>query len=229
MDHGTAEAITAWGTAIGALATAVMAFFTWRAIRNGQDERKETNKHYAETRKQENEHHQDAFRPLVVLAPHDVMSTLNRNDVLSPDPNGKTLMVKLIAHNVGTGPALNIQLSVRSEGRTGFGPSRALAPLAAGANASNDRHYILIDVNFTDSFNFADLANISNGHWVIVLEYDDIFGNRFYTLHSHHPHRPWIHVGRGQAPDTTPLELNVADPASFAAIWAEGGNPSVDL
>ena len=225
MDQGTAEAITAWATAAGAIATAVMAFFTWRAIKNGQKDREKSDQHYAETREQEKRHHQDTFRPLVVLTPYDVMSILDRNKVLFPDPNGKTLKVDLIARNIGVGPALNIHLSVRSEGRRNFGPSRVLAPLAVGGGASNDRHYILIDVNVSENFNFADLSNVPNGHWIVVLEYQDVFGNWFHTLHSHQPDEPWTKADRGRAPDTPPPELNTVVQASPISFWSQGAAP----
>jgi len=192
--------VTAIGTAAAAVFTAAMAWFTRQAIKEGQAQRREANEHYEVTRAQDRRHHEDAFRPLLVLTPADVMNPLTRQGVLFADPSDKTLLINCTVRNIGSGPALNIRLSVRGDGRRGFGPSRELTPMAAGDVLANRNRQVLIDVLFDDGFNASDLHNLPGGLWVLVLEYEDVFGNSFHTLHSKDQGERWTRAGRGCAP-----------------------------
>lgn len=206
MDKLNWDAITAIGTAAAAIFTAIMAWFTRKAIRDGQGQRQEANDHFAKTRAQDKQHHEDTFRPLVVLTPSNPGDAIERKDIVSclHPTNVGFVLVQCAAHNIGTGPALNIRLHVRSDRRTGFGPTRELVPLAADSSFQDGGGRIDIPVVYDTGFNSADLNNLPNGLWLLVLEYDDVFGNTFHTLHSKHLGEPWTCVGRGAAPDTTP-------------------------
>ena len=193
-----------------AIVTAVMAWYTRKAIQEGQSQRQETNIHFALTREQDKQHHEDTFRPLVVLTPSNPADAIERKDILSclQPANLGFVLVECVAHNIGTGPALNIRLHVRSDRRTGFGPSRELVPLAANSSFQDGAGRIEIPIAYSADFNSADLNNLPSGLWLLVLEYDDVFGNSFHTLHSKHLGEPWTCVGRGAAPDTTPQLLD---------------------
>lgn len=204
MDKNTWDAITAISTAAAAVFTAVMAWFTRKAILEGQSQRQEANDHFAKTREQDKQHHEEAFRPLLVLTPSDVMDPLDRQNMLvvsnsTPvSSNSGTLIVKGAVRNIGTGPALNIRLSVHGDGKVGFGPSRELTPMSAGSMLKDQNAEVLVTATLTTGFNRQDLNNLPNGLWLLVLEYEDLFGNLLYTLHSKRRGTPWTRVGRGK-------------------------------
>jgi len=140
MDKQDWDEITAIGTAIAAgftavmaIVTAVMAWYTRKAIKEGQTQRQETNVHFALTRDQDKQHHEDSFRPLLVLTPSRPEDAFDRNAIVETTyaPSVPAVFVNCTLCNIGSGSALNVNLTVRSERRTGFGPTRELAPIAA--------------------------------------------------------------------------------------------------
>lgn len=226
MEKPDWEAITAIGTAAAAVFTAIMAWFTRKAIRDGQGQRQEANDHFSKTREQDKRHHEDTFRPLVVLTPSNPSDAIDRQDILSSIPHSALgyVLIQCAVNNIGVGPALNIRLHVRCDRRMGFGPSRELVPLAADGSFNDGRGRIEIPVIYKADFNSADLKNLPSGLWLLVLEYEDVFGNTFHTLHSKHFGEPWTYVGRGKAPDTTPQLPDIAQIAA-AALLSDPTNP----
>jgi hypothetical protein len=208
MDKNTWDwdAITAISTAAAAVFTAVMAWFTRKAIREGQGQRQEANDHFAKTREQDKHHHENGFRPLLVLTPSRPGDAVDRKEILSVYryPTLDVVCIKCAVCNIGPGPALNVHIHVRGDRRTGFGPSRELVPIAPDSSFPSDGAQIEMAVAYTPAYNNADLNNLPNGLWLLVLEYEDVFGNTFHTIHSRDLQEPWTRVGRGPAPDTTP-------------------------
>jgi len=51
---------------------------------------------------------------------------------------------------------------------------------------------------------------------LLVLEYEDVFGNTFHTIHSKHLGEPWTRVGRGPAPDLSPGQPSLIDHVATA-------------
>lgn len=199
-------------TGVAAVATAIMAWLTREAIRDGQDQRKETNDHFVTTRGQDQRHHEDSFRPLLVLSPSNGSDIAHREDMLTlSEVDGPLPRVNLICslENIGSGAALNIRLYARSNGTCGFGPSTEMAPLAANGSYKNASGIVQIPVHFHSSFNKQDLYGLRSGSWILALEYDDVFGNTFHTLHYKSPLEPWARTDRGPAPDTTPKNITL--------------------
>lgn len=204
MEKTTLDAITAISTAAAAVFTAAMVWLTRKAIIEGQIQRQDANDHFVKTRKQDKHHHEDGFRPLLVLGPIGGKDSIDRQSVLSPMTSGLGLFVMCAIRNIGAGPALNIRLSVRGDGRERFGPFCELSPLAAGDTFNGRDDRIRTEAIFIDTFNRTDLNNLPNGLWLLVLEYEDIFGNSFYTVHAKEHGKPWTTVGRGKPSSTTP-------------------------
>lgn len=208
---GRWDGITAISTAAAAIFTAVMAYLTRKAINEGQGQRRDTNLHFEATRDQDKRHHEDAFRPLLVLAQTDPTDAVNREDTVKTftvDSEHGSVVIRCLIRNIGTGPALDVRLHLRSDGRTGFGPSREFTPVAAGGEYGDSKDQIDILAYYEKGFNSTDLVNAGKGLWILVLEYKDIFGNSFHTLHCKDRLQPWARAGRGPAPDTSPEHLN---------------------
>lgn len=202
---GRWEGITAISTAAAAIFTAAMAYLTRKAIIEGQSQRKDTNDHFQLTREQDKRHHEDSFRPILVLVQTDISNAVNRGDIIKPNPidiNKGYVTIKCVVRNIGMGPSLRVRLHLRSDGRAGFGPTRELAPIAAGGEYGDSKDHLEIIAYYGDSFNRADLANVRNGLWILVLEYEDIFGNTFHTFHHKDQSKPWSIVDREPAPDS---------------------------
>lgn len=216
------DAITAISTGAAAVATAIMAWLTYKVIREGQAQRKETNEHFAATREQDQRHHEDSFRPLLVLAPSKSSSIDNRENMLTtPGASDPDPLVRLICslENIGSGAALNIRLHARSNGIRGLGPWVELPPVAANGSYKNAAGNVEIPVRLHSSFIDQDLWRLYNSSWILVLEYEDVFGNTFHTLHYKDPGEPWARTGRGAAPDTTPENIFTA-----LAVHAHGSD-----
>lgn len=222
MDTGTWEAFTAIGTLAAAIATAWMAYYTRKAIQDGQEQRRNADRQFAETRKQAIEHHQDQFRPLLVAVPSgDGAPTDRMGFVAISDPNEEvpSVYVKCAVQNIGGGPALNVKLSVRSDGITDFGPTRELSPIATNGVLAGTGDHFRLPVIYHKGFNMADLCNAPHGLWSLALEYEDAFGNKFYTLHRKDQGALWTQSGRGAPPDTAPqihITAHVLVPISLA-------------
>ena len=208
---GRWDGITAISTASAAIFTAIMAWFTRKAIKDGQVQRDETNAHYLASREQDKRHHEDSFRPLLVLMQTDPTDALKRERTVLAfpiDSSRGALVVKCNVKNIGTGPALNVHMHVWCDGGTGFGPTRELTPIASGSEYGDSKEQIDVIAYYHQGFNNADLTNLADGLWMIVLEYDDIFGNTFHTIHGKNVQVPWTRACRGPAPNITPDRIS---------------------
>lgn len=209
------DAVTAWAsialaitTGIMAAVTAWMAWNTHAAVKQNNELRDDANKHYEQTRKQDQEHHEDEYRPVLILAPPAGLSATARSNlvsVINASPP-RQIFVHCPIRNIGAGPALNVRMSVRKDEVTGFGPSLDLTPIAGGdCLAPPYDHRFALQV-FDPNFNDEDVKGVPGSAWVIILEYSDIFDHRFHTLHYKDSGRAWAKPGRGPAPDTTPKQ-----------------------
>lgn len=200
------------------------------AIKEGQSQRQETNSHFALTRDQDKQHYEDSFRPLLVLTPSRPSDAFDRKAIVETTygPSVPAVFVNCTLGNIGSGSALNVHLSVRGERRTGFGPTRELAPIAASGKFT-DGARIEMPVIYASGFNLQDLNNLPNGLWLLVLEYQDVFGNTFHTIHSKHLGEPWTRVGRGPAPDLTPEQPSLVDHVAAAPRDNIGGSALPDM
>ena len=209
-------ASTTFWTGAAAVFTAVMAGFTgWSIVVSQRQQRRAL--------QQSDQHHQDGFRPVLVLAPLDDAVPLDRSRLLklaqiSPSATERTYIIACLLSNIGVGPALNVHLQLRVRGIEGFGISRELPPVSAcllGSRADPDGS---IRVTFQPHAGFNDAGvQLSTGDpWELFLEYEDVFGNRFHTIHSKNPLQPWTVCGKGPAP-------RGVDPAVASAMLRAGG------
>jgi len=209
------DGITALSTAAAAIFTAVMARLTFRAIREGQGQRLDANQHFAETRRQDEQHHEDSYRPLLALVPLYDISGVRQGELMKTTSRdgGYVLTVFCGIRNLGPGPALNVRVTVRASDLAGNVASRELSAMKAG-DRGPERRYFEIPVILTDSFNTNDLASTPSGLWTLLLDYEDIFGNAFHTVHSKSAAEPWTRVGKGPSPQPPKISVPIFEPAS---------------
>lgn len=178
------SAIAAIATSVAAGVTAWMAYMTRRSVQ------------------QAHEHHQDAYRPILVLATYDGVDPSSRNDLLKP-MHGRTwnaLLLYCILKNIGVGPATRIKVTVRVMDIEGYGFEREVSPMRAGETYGKSGEPIRIPVTVHQQFNETDLQGITNPPWEIFIEYTDVFGQMFHTIHPKNPLQPWTTLGKGSAP-----------------------------
>lgn len=207
------DAVTAVSTVVLAavtflmvIATVWMAWNTGRALKQNNDLRDDANLHYKQTREQDQQHHQDEFRPVLILTAPGGVTAPARSGLVSVLllMQAPAVLIYSPIKNIGNGLALNIRMSIRKDEVTGFGPTIEFAPIAAGDHLAPFGDCFELPVTASAHLNEADLKTLPSGSWLIVLEYEDVFGNRFYTLHYKNSQQPWARTGRGPAPDTTP-------------------------
>jgi hypothetical protein len=181
--------------AIGSIATAVAAGFTaWMVFltRRGIQ--------------QNVEQHKDGHRPTLVFLPDQDASEGSRMRVLQcafmpPVPSIRRLVLIGVVRNIGVGPAINGRMTLRVRGIEGYGPDAlSLPPIGVGDFFGKRNDSIPLPLSYRDGFTDTDAQSAPGEHWELVLEYEDVFGRVFHTVHSKNPQVPWTTIGRGPAP-----------------------------
>ena len=192
------NAVIAICTAAAAVFTAVMAFYTRVAIKRSQQQ-------FRDAQQRDDARHQDAYRPVVVLEPFGGVEAAARVNLVNFDPSSqmgtlRRFKIACMMRNVGVGPALNVRLSFRAMGEPGYGFTQELVPVGADKQQGDTTRALDVWVQPTPSFNDADVTLASGTSWELVLEYEDVFGNPFHTIHRKNPQMPWTQCGKGAAP-----------------------------
>jgi hypothetical protein len=174
-------------TAFSAEFSAVMAGMTWRAIADGR------------------KHHKDEYRPILVLAPGGGVDPACRDTFLKPerspsDGGAGYALSGVVLKNIGRGPALNCRVTIRFQGIEGYGVTRGLSPVRAGAEHENDGRSLYVPVSFGRGFEDTDWQTAPGAGWQIFLEYEDLFAQVFHTVHRSDPRVSWTSLGTGPIP-----------------------------
>ena len=181
-------------TACSAVATSAMAWMAYKSI--------------IESRKQ----HVDEYRPILVLSPKDSIDPVRRENFLEIEPQnttpGRHLLISGMLKNVGCGPALNARLTIRFQGIEGYGVTRELSPIQAGGIYGDAAYPMRVLFPLSQKFNDSDFQMASGSSWEIIFEYEDLFGQSFFTLHAKNPQLPWTTIGKGSAPKGVPQDLH---------------------
>jgi len=172
-----------WSSATAA-GTLALAGATYAIIRQGQQQRQDAERQ-----------HRDRLKPVCVLVPAGGVDPLNRRGELvekrdpSPDnPAFGTLAIHCALQNVGTGPALNLRIKLRFLDMNGWVTEPwELSPLGAGEIRGGESVPLLMPIRLHDGFNVTDFAQVTGKPWEIWLEYQDVFGKRFQSIHSKSP------------------------------------------
>lgn len=178
------NAVGAVATASAAVVTAWMAAMTRKSIRQTQ------------------EHHRDAFRPLVVFMAYDGIDPQDRKNLVefkSPSNGNGTheLWLHGTLQNIGEGPALNLRLQLAVLDPGDISATSELSPMKASELRRGPKFDpggespLKVPVRLSQRFNDTDFQMAPNGPWSIYLEYEDVFGQRFRTCHASSRHAPW--------------------------------------
>ena len=187
-------------TGIGTLA---LAGATFCVIRQGQRQR-------AETERQ----HRDRFKPICLLSPYSGVDVWNRRaaliDATSPtadNPSCGTVIIRCWLRNVGVGPALKLRLKFRFLDMDGWTSDPwELSPLGASEVRGSEGVPLQMPFKLNESFNQTDFSMLAGKPWEIWLEYEDVFGRQFQSVHRKAPFNSdpstftWKAIGPGREP-----------------------------
>ncbi len=205
-----------WINSIVALATAAMAFVTWRMAAYTRDLAKETNNGLEQAER----HHQEALKPYCVIEftnsdpshpfgyDFNTKQTKQYGNARSPQPSFDSMTICIAGQlcNFGKGPAKDVYCYLNS--RRGAGDQdvyplthKILASGMLGAESASPTVITIVsaDVIHLDSPNGTKYVQsfdlVPNDTYEVVLEYRDVFGNVFRTVH---PREIW------ETPTTVP-------------------------
>ncbi len=156
-------------------------------------------------KKDEERRHQEQFRPVCVFIrpvssdprdPNEQLIVVNQN--IRPNFNKGLLYIKMALRNVGPGTALNVRISLRIPSMGQLHLNRyELWPLAPQQIVPQNADWC-IPIQLSNKFNQTDFASIEGQRWELILEYEDVFGNTFHSIHRKPPAEPWVTVAEGR-------------------------------
>lgn len=210
MSQVMLDEMTAIGSVGVMIATVVLALFTaWLAFTTRQMALSTI-----KLTKQENQQHVDNLRPICVLEPSITEIINDSGKVLSKgskmvsipgrtafqkqdpylDSSGSIFFLKGTIVNSGIGPALHLKVIVRILDKfKDLEQSIPSGVIPVGGSwyksGSIDQMgssipIIPIKIKFDISFNETDYSNLEGSGWEIFLEYQDVFGNPYYTKYT---------------------------------------------
>lgn len=142
--------------------------------------------------------HQEALLPICVLVPARGTDAAGRRDILQlhqePNDPSRYFHVQCGVKNIGGGPVVKLKLRVTFWTNTAARFEAELSPLGANESAAGPlRVPVFIGNQFTES----EYGWTPGEGWDLWLEYEDVFGNVFYTRHTKTPQQPWVQLGKG--------------------------------
>jgi hypothetical protein len=134
-------------------------------------------------------------KPICILMPYDGVDPWYKRDTLltifdHPSPHQRFGIVQLQCsiRNVGPGSALNVAIMFRFLDMSGYTTSPwELSPFYAGECRGGETSPLQVPIQIIDQFNDADFSQIAGKAWQILLTYEDVFGNPFYSVHHKSP------------------------------------------
>ena len=167
-----------------AVGTIALAIATFRIIQQGRQLREDAERQ-----------HRDRFKPICLLAPCGGVDAWNKRGELleaippaSDNPSCGTVAIRCLLRNVGAGPALKLRLRFRFSDMGGWTSEPwELSPLGAGETSGSEAAPLLVPFSIHEHFNQTDFAMLTGKPWEIWLEYEDVFGKPFHSVHRKAP------------------------------------------
>jgi len=195
-------------------------------------------------RKNDDQHHQDALRPICILTPYDGVDPRHWRDTLltieteAPRPSFGIIKIECFLRNVGPGPALRLGIMFRFHDMAEYTTEPwELGPLQAGECRGSKDEPLRVPIQFLPEFNDQDFAQLPGRPWELILVYEDAFENRFYTMHRKNPlqmnrlypvrasgkfaapAQPWVTLGKGTPPYTAQGLVHGFVPSVTISWW----------
>jgi hypothetical protein len=172
-------------TAVGTIA---LAMATFRVVKQGQKLREDA----AQQRRDIERQHRDRQKPICLLAPYSNVDLGTRRydlvqklDPLPENPALGRVVLLCTLKNIGSGPALKLKLRFRFLAMGGWmTESWELAPLVAGEEYGNPTDQVIVPIHVDNRFASAIAHLFAGEPWEILLDYEDVFGQKFQTAHS---------------------------------------------
>jgi hypothetical protein len=181
-------------TAIG---TVSMAIATFMVVLQGRRHRRD-----------DAQRHQDSYKPICLLMPyygvdprHGRDSLLSNYGLQGAGPAFGVVEIRCALRNIGSGPAFNVGIMFRFLDMGGYTTqSWELSPFRAGESRGSQEEPLRVPIQLGPRFNQTDFSQIEGKQWEIIIVYEDIFGNHFYSVHRKRPapSQPWVKFGRGR-------------------------------
>lgn len=149
--------------------------------------------------------HVDQSRPICVLVrpPHfDALDKraelVEKIDPTQDNPHLGTFVIRCALQNMGASPALKIRITFKfPDGQTT--EPWELPPMGANEKRGGEDHPLRVPIPLDDpqhgikhSLNRTDFEKVAAMAWEIWLEYEDISGKPFCTVHHKTPLKPWV-------------------------------------
>jgi hypothetical protein len=209
-------------TVLLAIATAALACFTYKMAKSTERALEQNARLVEETHdlvesnkvlvESEERHHQENLRPLCILEPTEpvmgdyvkkIFGDLEQNEDGSM---GYMLPLRAILSNKGLGPALNVKVVLMKM------PEKVVfvtdvPPIAAKTDwFITSRFGYIVPLLLKLRANQAEVkAMLKAGTWVIFVEFEDIFGKKFYSLHEKNDDHFFLRVAEGNIPSVNEL------------------------
>jgi hypothetical protein len=200
-----------WALAIG---TFLLAFFTWRVSRAAVKTLEENKRLVDETHQlaesnkvlieSEERHHQESLMPLCVLKPFDPkLGEVGAKIFYSQNEYRETIDVFIFyltakIENNGSGPALDVLINFDSNVLSG---STRIGTIGAGGEFcvhDGTRPLVPLKLVFTNNLSKEYvIKNLINSDWKLCIEFSDIFGNKYHTVHKNDPDNLFVEFVRG--------------------------------
>lgn len=195
-------------------------------------------------RKDDERRHRDGLRPICVLTPYDgVDPRPYRSDLLGVEtdpsrPGFGIVVIRCALRNVGPGPALNVRIAFRLYSLGGYETEGCeLGPLHAGEFRGSVDEPLRVAIFLRDPLRDQEFGQIPGGSWEIILTYDDVFEQSFYSMHPKHsfqmnrlyresgaekftaPSQSWVTLGKGKPPAQSGAGLLVGFTGAKETAW----------
>jgi hypothetical protein len=183
-----------WSFLIG-VGTLALAVATYAIIRQGKGQALDAERQ-----------HRDRLKPICLLKPYDGIDPRSRRrDLIATVEStlenrfAGQVEIRCVLQNVGMGPALHLRIKFWFLGK--FSEPWDLAPLGAGETRGDQAAPLCFPLQSHERLNETDFAHLTEEPWDIWLEYTDVFGTEFHSIHK----RIWFNQDPASWGWTTPV------------------------
>lgn len=184
--------LTAIGTILMAVTTGIVIRQNSRVILDSESQMAQSERH-----------HHDAFMPMLVIVPsRNTFSPRTTANMLGTYMRDGAAYYQLdgTVKNIGSGLALNGSVVFVFPSTSYYCTDVSLLPPIGVQDTYGmqpEKGYTEFAVKLSDNFNETDFRLSVSYEWMIVIQFSDVFGNSFYTIHNKNGLPMWVTFHRG--------------------------------